>query len=275
MKERLTGAIILVALMVLLVPELLTGPIGGKSPPAGAATVASSTAGSALPAGAAQPAQGEAPLRTYTLTLGTAAGARASGRSSLAPPAARQAQPAQNQPSASSAQETSPSTPGKPAAASAQAPGHGRAARQDAPFKTTAPKTTAPKTTAPKTTATPPAPRPHPHPSPSASRRAAPARAALQVAKPPAHRSVREARTPASSGRWVVQLGVFADHRNALRLAHRLQRKGFRIAVSPLRVRSRSLWRVSTAAPQSRAAALHVAARLRAAGHRGDVLPAR
>jgi DedD protein len=51
-KERLTGAIILVALMVLLIPELLTGPL--RSAPRAAA----------LPASA-----GEAPLRSYTIEL--------------------------------------------------------------------------------------------------------------------------------------------------------------------------------------------------------------
>ena len=52
MKERLTGAIILVALIVLLVPELLTGPIG-RAPRT--AAVASSPE--------------EPPLRSYTIKL--------------------------------------------------------------------------------------------------------------------------------------------------------------------------------------------------------------
>lgn len=64
MKERLTGAIILVALIVLLVPELLTGPIRPRSAPAASSTGASSRA---LTAGRSTPA--EAPLRSYTLTL--------------------------------------------------------------------------------------------------------------------------------------------------------------------------------------------------------------
>jgi len=51
-KERLTGAIILVALIVLLVPELLTGPL--RSTPRAAAVAAS--------------AEG-APLRAYTINL--------------------------------------------------------------------------------------------------------------------------------------------------------------------------------------------------------------
>ena len=53
MKERLTGAILLVALIVLLVPELLTGPI--RSAPRAAAV-----------ASAAE----EPPLRSYTIKLG-------------------------------------------------------------------------------------------------------------------------------------------------------------------------------------------------------------
>jgi DedD protein len=60
-KERLTGAIILVALIVLLVPELLTGPV--RSAPR------------ASSAGAAE----EAPLRSYTINLADDAHAHAAG----------------------------------------------------------------------------------------------------------------------------------------------------------------------------------------------------
>jgi cell division septation protein DedD len=60
-KERLTGAIILVALIVLLVPELLTGPIRMRSLPAVTATPA---------VGGGSAAHGEPPLRSYTMTLG-------------------------------------------------------------------------------------------------------------------------------------------------------------------------------------------------------------
>ena len=52
MKERLTGAIILVALIVLLVPELLTGPV--RSAPRTAVVAASAE---------------EPPLRSYTINL--------------------------------------------------------------------------------------------------------------------------------------------------------------------------------------------------------------
>ncbi len=65
MKERLTGAIILVALIVLLVPELLTGPasVGRVSQPPGAS--------------AAGPAAAGAAVRSYTLALEAPGTARA------------------------------------------------------------------------------------------------------------------------------------------------------------------------------------------------------
>jgi DedD protein len=67
-KERLTGAIILVVLMVLVVPELLTGPIRSAPP---AAAVASSAE--------------EAPLRSYTINLAEETHARTAARSASGP----------------------------------------------------------------------------------------------------------------------------------------------------------------------------------------------
>jgi DedD protein len=55
-KERLTGAIILVVLIVLLVPELLSGPSRSAPVPQAAAPSSSSSE--------------EAPLRSYTIDLG-------------------------------------------------------------------------------------------------------------------------------------------------------------------------------------------------------------
>jgi cell division septation protein DedD len=71
----------------------------------------------------------------------------------------------------------------------------------------------------------------------------------------------------------VVQLGSFADHQNAVRLARSLEAKGFRMSVSPARAGSRVLWRVRAGPVRDRAAALHLAARLRVLGHRGELLP--
>ncbi|HEV2443118.1 MAG TPA: SPOR domain-containing protein [Steroidobacteraceae bacterium] len=82
MKERLTGANILVALIVLLVPELLTGPIRNRS-----AHAAASTAASLAAARTGRTAPAEPPLRSYTLTLGEAqpAGGGAASKAASTP----------------------------------------------------------------------------------------------------------------------------------------------------------------------------------------------
>jgi cell division septation protein DedD len=252
-KERLTGAIILVALMVLLVPELLTGPVRmSSSGPVPAAAVSARSSGTS-----ARSARGEPPLRTYTLSLGAATPAQSvPGK----PSATRES--FNSATSAISAQQAPPAPNGS---------GETRSGATQAPAKAHA------HTSALEPAAAAPAAKPTPalSPHPSHARRTRVAHRALQVAKPSAHRAVRATHAPPSAAGWVVQLGVFADRHNAARLASVLERRGFRIAVSRLRVRSRVLWRVSTAPPQSRTAAFHTAARLRAAGHRGDVLPAR
>ena len=95
MKERLTGAIILVALIVLLVPELLTGPIRTKA--------ASAAFRPATPTG-----YPEAPVRSYTLTL-TAPPSHETGGS---PAGQAPAQPADSHPeSTPSSQGLQPQTP--------------------------------------------------------------------------------------------------------------------------------------------------------------------
>jgi cell division septation protein DedD len=67
-KERLTGAIILVALIVLLVPELLGGPV--RSAPRAAAVASSAE---------------EPPLRSYTINLAEDARSRGSGAQTSGP----------------------------------------------------------------------------------------------------------------------------------------------------------------------------------------------
>jgi DedD protein len=202
-KERLTGAIILVALIVLLVPELLTGPIRMRPAPAAAATAV----------GAGSAAHGEAPLRSYTMTLG-------------APP-----------PVESSPPEVLPQAPPTPPPTASQQAG-------------------------PPESSTP-------SPTPAAPQ------GGLQGTKPPAHPVVEEDRSSASSEGWVVQLGSFASRHNAERLARSLQSRGFRMSVSPARAGSRVLWRVRAGPARDRAAAVHLATRLRALGHRGELLPVR
>jgi DedD protein len=109
-KERLTGAIILVALIVLLVPELLTGPVRSA---ARANPVASS--------------REEPPLRSYTIKLADETHPRSSAAVHSGPeqpaPLAAGADAAGAQPGAE--EPTFPAPP--PAATSAREP-HGTAA---------------------------------------------------------------------------------------------------------------------------------------------------
>ena len=116
MKERLTGAIILVALIVLLVPELLTGPV--RSAPR------------ASDAGATE----EAPLRSYTINLADDARARASGAASgpeqpvtlaavaAIPPQAQEGTPQAAEPAAAAPPPASTAAPAKSAPARSASP---------------------------------------------------------------------------------------------------------------------------------------------------------
>jgi cell division septation protein DedD len=71
----------------------------------------------------------------------------------------------------------------------------------------------------------------------------------------------------------MVQLGVFAKHANANRLAQELKEKGFHTLVSESSSRGRTLWRVRAGPFAERAAAEQLSARLRTAGHAGSVVP--
>jgi DedD protein len=72
-----------------------------------------------------------------------------------------------------------------------------------------------------------------------------------------------------------VQLGSFASHHNADRLARSLRGRGFHISVSPARAGSRVLWRVRAGPVSDRTNAGRLAARLRSLGHSGEILPSK
>jgi DedD protein len=244
-KERLTGAIILVALIVLLVPELLTGPIRMRSAPGAA------TAPAAPPV--ARAATADAPLRSYTLTLG-------------APPPPQAATPAATapaQPAVSSRQGPPQSSPGNPAESPKE--GTGESASEGADAGRSENREARPARPPADTAA-----KAH-----TAGRRAQSAgtAASLQDAKSPTHLATRDTRPPAASTGWVVQLGSFVSRQNADRLAHTLAGKGFHMSVSPARAGSRVLWRVRAGPARDRTGAQRLAARLRALGHRGELLP--
>lgn len=121
MKERLTGAAILVALIVLLVPELLRGPVRPVAHPVAASDEA-------------------APLRSYTIKLGDdshahgAATPAASGPQQPAPlPANSESAPAPAEPAPVAAAEPAPAKPAPAKPSPVPAPVEHTSAAQPAP----------------------------------------------------------------------------------------------------------------------------------------------
>ena len=254
MKERLTGAIILVVLIVLLVPELLSGPSRSVPGPQAAATSSE-----------------EPPLRSYTINItddshsadasvGTSnASPQASGPEQPTP-IAESSTPAQQQGDSDAPTEGSPNSPqgSPPAATQTQAPAPSPTSSQEQP-----------RPMAPHEWAQPPE-RPTPHPNVQ--------RPAPTTQRPPATdraESSEKASTAggSSTGGWVVQLGVFSIQANAERLAQELKSQGFHAVVSENSGGGRPLWRVRSGPVAERAAAEQLNARLRAAGHAGSVVP--
>jgi cell division septation protein DedD len=200
-KERLTGAVILVALIVLLVPELLTGPASavrvGQAP-------GLSVAAGPLAAGRA--------VRSYTLPLEPPGRASAGG---VAAPASASRTLSQAMPSAASGTTRRL---------------QGRAGR--------------------------------------AQNRVSAAVSGPQTAP----QADREASRSRSSARWVVQVGVFAVHGDALRMQRRVRALGIPSRIERMSLRGRMLWRVSAGPVAGARAAQALARRLRAQGIKGVLL---
>jgi len=247
-KERLTGAIILVVLIVLLVPELLSGP--SRPAPATQAAAPSSSSSEDLP------------LRSYTIDLadeshGTTPSA---GTTTNAP-----------------SQASGPAQP----STIVEHPAQGASTAQQAPA-------VAPPTEASPQESPPPPVQTEPPAAPPAKESARPASSAVanHPSRPPAaekpsaptHMAAAPKRggaaeKQASGGGWVLQVGVFAKRANAERLVRELQEQGFRTQISENTSGGRTLWRVRTPPVAERAAAEQLSARLRAAGHVGSIVP--
>ena len=224
MKERLTGAIILVALIVLLVPELLTGPVRSTSKPQAGATASA----------------GEPPLRSYTIDLADDSRARGGSSSNPATAPSEAGGPTQPAPADSNAAKPATISEGLPSAES--------------------PAPEARPTVEPGEDAKPPQ-----KPEPIAERPV--------PEKPVPEKPVRTEKAASGSGAWMVQLGVFASRTNADRLVQELKGKGFKVAVSEVSGNGRTLYRVRSGAMGDHAAAQALAAKLRAAGATGSVVP--
>lgn len=302
MKERLTGAIILVAVLVLLVPELLSGPgesftmqsadaeggaplrsytidlADGASARAAAPTSAPATAVTDEPVAMAAPESGDAgPEGSPTAESG---GMRPDGRSTVLPGASVPVE---------SGAEAASSANGSAAAETASRAGQDRAAGSGADRAAATPENVT-RGSAASPGAEDDRPRsafgPHavqrPKPASSESGRAAassePSRPAAtrEATRPAASGSGRAAsseapRTAASDAKpakgWAVQLGVFASRDNADRLAKQVKGKGYTVSVNETSANGKRLYRVRVGPEASRTAAEALGAKLRAAGH--------
>jgi DedD protein len=233
LKERLTGAAILVALIVMLVPEMFHGQRGDVAAVAGSS--------------------GEGPpVRSYTIDLSnsptragplqsTPVGGSSGATAVTGPSGGNDEQPVS---APSSAQSTPSSSPAMPGTAGSSRP----AAPASSPPAATA--AAVPPSSPPETAA--PAP--------------APATATPKVGTPAASGTTHQsaAATPshsASPAGWVVQLGLFAKRDNAERLAHDAQAQGFAVSVSNADAKGR--YRVYAGGMSERSAAEAYAQRLK------------
>jgi DedD protein len=202
-KERLTGAAILVVLIVLLVPELLRGPLRPVARPVAASDEAP-------------------PLRSYTIKLGDDAHAHGAASPAASGPQQPAPIPANSEPSP---------PPAEPAPAAAAEP------------------TPAPPAAKPPTAATPAEHAPSAQPAPAA---AAPV-------------------DSGAAGAYMVQLGSFASHDNADRLAKQVKAQGFSVSIARGST-GRHLYKVLVGPAHDHTAAVQLEAKLHAAGHSGSIV---
>ncbi len=235
-KQRLTGAVILVALFVLLVPELLTGPrnAGGEAP-------------------------NEDGMRQYTIDLDAPAGnaqpmapAEPAGAVAL-PPVAESPRPDD------SSAANSRAIPGESAQPEAAAPG---------PSPAPVPAVVAPMASTPQAVASTPAPTAAP-PKPAATLPKPTATPAVrtETARAPAPQD------PVTRGGFAVQLGSFVSRENAERLVREMTAKGFNAFLAPpITTGGRELYRVRVGPTRDRASAEALAAQLRRIGQVGSIV---
>lgn len=241
-KDRLTGAIILVVLIVLLVPELLSGP---KGP--------------ARTLGASNSAE-EQQLRSYTITLGDDARPHADTASGPAMPQTPQTESASGSvaamPDSHNAADPAAPTPDPATSSGTAAPAVANAAPAGVPTS--------------KSTE---------HSAPTSSGRtvnpnhgSGTAHSSGPAVTRSTSGSTRSSPAGTANGGWTVQLGVFASRENAERLAVEMRTKGMHAAVSDVSSSGRRLYRVRVGPVIDRASAQDLQSRLKASGHSAGTL---
>jgi DedD protein len=238
LKERLTGAAILVALIVLLVPEIFRGQRDDAHP-------GSTGAGS----------EG-APLRSYTIDLSNKGSGPVQSTGDAVADSAVKAPPAP-------APAPAPAVPAPALASPAPAAASPEPHLPDARVPDTHASSAEPR---PATqTHAPPATRPAAAPAAHAARTEHPesgsSRASISQTAP--------APSAAAGGGWSVQLGLFAKRENAERLSGEAHNKGFQTSISS---DAKGQYRVRTSGVADRAAADSLAQRLKSAGYPAAVV---
>jgi DedD protein len=244
-KQRITGAVILVAAFVLLVPELLKGP-GGQSGKDDAAAPADETG-----------------LRSYTIDIDAPAN---SAPTSQTPQAAVELPT----PTAS----TPMAVPGEAAVPEAGTEDPRAQSGDVAAPSSAAPAAVAPAASAPSARV-PPAQAPTPATTQAPPVQASPAAAPVAPATSAPRADTRPAVKPpaASPGAFAVQLGSFSSRDNADRLVREMTAKGFAAFVAPITSSNgRELYRVRVGPARDRAAAEALATQLRRIGQTGSIV---
>ncbi|MGB6355082.1 MAG: SPOR domain-containing protein, partial [Steroidobacteraceae bacterium] len=116
---------------------------------------------------------------------------------------------------------------------------------------------------------------PSPQPSPPvAAPRASPPVPLESAAPAPTTPMSAALSTPAAAGHgWAVQLGSFASHANADKLAHQVKEQGFAVYVLSGGSGAAQRYRVRIGPLADRGAATQAEAKLKAMGHIGTVVP--
>jgi DedD protein len=218
LKVRLTGAAILVALVVLLVPEMFRGQ----------------RARDAVSTGSAD----GPPVRAYTIDL--------DGHTSA---------PLQNAPPPSS-QPSELTPPSPPSAPSPAPPPTSTSTSGPAPAGALAAPAGVAVSTPSAAPSSPPAPKAEP---------------AGPAGRPATAHAPVNAGTSVAAGKWTVQLGLFAKHDNAERLAKQAQAKGFAVEVSG--ADSHGLYRVHSSLVGDRGRALALQQQFKSQGFAASVTP--
>ena len=250
-KARLIGATVLVALVVLLVPEMLSGPKSGSD---------------------AAGVKGQRGTRTVTIDLGAVAGEAARLQPAVAadttrsPPAATLPTVAPPGIAAEQRGDKSDSAPATPA------DGNAPSATESTPAK---PAGVAAAATA-KNTAVPAAGATNANPATTAAKGApvAPTPApSAQAAKPSTTAPVPPSSETVKGG-WAVQVGAFGSSDAARKVVAELGQNGYHAYVAPLNRSGKTLYRVRVGPVAAKPDAEKLASRLKANGKSGTVVAA-